>query len=56
MLRQRSDSACPAVVGCAESLPFSDGSFDAAMGTFTLHHWTDLPQDFVKCSESAADK
>jgi Methyltransferase domain len=42
MLRQRSDSACPSVVGRAESLPFSDGSFDAAMGTFTLHHWTDL--------------
>ena len=26
----------------AEALPFRDQSFDAALGTFTLHHWTDV--------------
>jgi hypothetical protein len=28
----------------AESLPFSDGSFDAAMAIMTVHHWSDLSQ------------
>jgi SAM-dependent methyltransferase len=26
----------------AESLPFADGTFDAAMATFTVHQWSDL--------------
>ena len=25
----------------AEALPVADGSFDAALATFTVHHWTD---------------
>ena len=32
----------PAIDATAESLPFEDGSFDAAMATFTVHQWTDL--------------
>jgi SAM-dependent methyltransferase len=28
--------------GEAESLPFPDGSFDAAMAILTVHHWRDL--------------
>lgn len=40
MLAQRT-SPHPAVRGVAEHLPFGDGSFDAAMGTFTVHHWAD---------------
>lgn len=31
-----------AVDACAERLPFPDRSFDAAMGTFTVHQWSDL--------------
>ena len=29
------------VQAAAEALPFEDASFDAAMATLTLHHWTD---------------
>ncbi|MFD2043833.1 class I SAM-dependent methyltransferase [Ornithinibacillus salinisoli] len=32
----------PAVIGTADSLPFDDDSFDAAMATLTVHHWPDL--------------
>lgn len=42
MLRQRPADGAPAVQGVAERLPFADGTFDAVMGTLTLHHWTDL--------------
>jgi SAM-dependent methyltransferase len=31
----------PAVQAYAEALPFSDGSFDAAMAVLTIHHWRD---------------
>lgn len=30
--------------GVAEALPFADDSFDASMGIFTVHHWTDRNQ------------
>ncbi len=42
LLRQRAPGAGPAVQGVAEALPFPDASFDAALATFTLHHWTDV--------------
>ncbi|MGZ6974078.1 MAG: class I SAM-dependent methyltransferase [Acidimicrobiia bacterium] len=41
MLSQRPDGAAPAVQGIAEHLPFRDGAFDAALGIFTIHHWSD---------------
>jgi SAM-dependent methyltransferase len=41
MIRQRAHDAAPAVQGTAESLPFADGSFDAALAILTLHHWVD---------------
>lgn len=40
MLAQRHD-AHPSVQGVAEHLPFPADSFDAALGTLTVHHWTD---------------
>ena len=43
MLGQRAAGAPPAVRGVAESLPFPDRTFDAAMAVLTLHHWTDQP-------------
>ena len=41
MLAQRSTGQPPAVRGVAEALPFHDHAFDAALATFTLHHWSD---------------
>ena len=41
MIRQRSKDSAPVVQGTAESLPFGDGAFDAALAILTIHHWTD---------------
>jgi SAM-dependent methyltransferase len=40
MIAQRADGS-PVVRAYAEALPFPDGSFDAAMAIWTVHHWTD---------------
>ncbi len=40
MLEQRTSDA-PVVQSIAEHLPFPDRVFDAAMATFTVHHWSD---------------
>lgn len=42
MIAQRPAGAAPAVLAAAESLPFPEDSFDAAMAIITLHHWNDL--------------
>ncbi len=41
MRAQRPASAAPCVAAAAESLPFADQSFDAAMAFATVHHWRD---------------
>jgi len=41
MRAQRSEDAAPSVAAVAESLPFEDQSFDAAMAFSTIHHWRD---------------
>jgi SAM-dependent methyltransferase len=41
MRAQRPAGAAPCVAAVAESLPFADQSFDAAMAFSTLHHWQD---------------
>ncbi len=41
MLAQRPVGAAPAVQASAETLPFADGSFDAAMAILSDHHWPD---------------
>jgi SAM-dependent methyltransferase len=41
MRSQRPASAAPCVAAIAESLPFEDRSFDAAMAFATVHHWED---------------
>lgn len=41
MRRARPEGSAPCVVGTAESLPFDDRSFDAAMAVLTVHHWSD---------------
>jgi SAM-dependent methyltransferase len=42
MRAQRPPHLSPAIDGVAERLPFADGSFDAAMTTFSIHQWSDL--------------
>ncbi len=42
MRAQRATHLPPAIAARAERLPFADGSFDAAMATFTVHQWSDL--------------
>jgi SAM-dependent methyltransferase len=42
MRAQRPDDRVRAIDTVAERLPFADGSFDAAMATFTVHQWPDL--------------
>ncbi|MCK2215659.1 class I SAM-dependent methyltransferase [Actinomadura sp. ATCC 31491] len=41
MRAQRPECAARCVAASAESLPFEDGSFDAAMAVSTVHHWPD---------------
>ena len=41
MRAQRPAGAAPCVAAAAESLPFEDQSFDAAMAFATIHHWPD---------------
>jgi SAM-dependent methyltransferase len=41
MRAQRPAGAAPCVAAAAESLPFADQSFDAAMAVATIHHWPD---------------
>jgi DNA-binding transcriptional MerR regulator len=41
MRAQRPAGAAPCVAAAAESLPFEDQSFDAAMAVSTVHHWLD---------------
>jgi SAM-dependent methyltransferase len=41
MRSQRLPGAAPCLAGPAETLPFDDQSFDAAMAVSTVHHWQD---------------
>ena len=41
MRAQRPAGAAPCLAATAESLPFQDQSFDAAMAFATIHHWPD---------------
>src|SRR5581483_5599911 len=41
MRAQRPAGAAPCIAAAAESLPFEDGAFDAAMAVSTVHHWPD---------------
>ncbi len=42
MVAARPAAATPCVCAAAESLPFPDASFDAAMAVLTVQHWADL--------------
>jgi hypothetical protein len=53
MLAQRPQPTI-AVQGVAERLPFADATFDAAMASLTLHHWTDLERGLAEMRRVAA--
>ncbi|PKB79008.1 MAG: hypothetical protein BZY88_15540 [SAR202 cluster bacterium Io17-Chloro-G9] len=42
MIAQRRPGAAEVAQAVAEALPFGDRSFDTALATLTLHHWSDL--------------
>jgi SAM-dependent methyltransferase len=48
MVRQRPDGSAPVIQASAEALPFADNSFDAAMASLTVHHWTDKAQGLAE--------
>jgi len=37
----------------AEAIPFADCAFDAVMGTFTVHHWSDRDAGLRECRRVA---
>jgi SAM-dependent methyltransferase len=53
MIAQRPDAAAPVVQATAEALPLRDGSFDAALAIFTVHHWTDTRRGLAELSRVA---
>jgi SAM-dependent methyltransferase len=56
MIRQRASDAAPVVQASAESLPFGDGSFDAALAVLTVHHWSDPARGLRELRRVARDR
>lgn len=48
MRAQRPAHLSEAVDAVAENLPFADGEFDASMGTFTVHQWSNLERGIAE--------
>lgn len=56
MIAQRPPGAAAAVQASAESLPFDDDSFDAAMAVLTAHHWADLDAGLAEMQRVARER
>jgi SAM-dependent methyltransferase len=56
MIAQRPPGSAPAIQAVAESLPFEDDRFDAAMATITAHHWPDAPAGIREMMRVARDR
>ncbi|MEM9669235.1 MAG: class I SAM-dependent methyltransferase [Pseudomonadota bacterium] len=56
MIRQRPTGSAEVYQGTAESLPFEDNSFDAAMAILTIHHWSDLEAGLGEMRRVARDR
>jgi len=54
MIRQRASDTAPVVRASAMQLPFQDGTFDAALAIFTVHHWPDQQRGLKEMSRVAA--
>ncbi len=53
MIAQRPPGAAPVVQATAESLPFEDNSFDAAMAIITVQHWPNLEAGLAEMARVA---
>ncbi|MHB8512824.1 MAG: class I SAM-dependent methyltransferase [Actinomycetota bacterium] len=53
MIAQRPVDSAPVVRAIAEALPFADQSFDAAMASLTIHHWSDPARGLQETSRVA---
>ncbi|HEY5231790.1 MAG TPA: class I SAM-dependent methyltransferase [Galbitalea sp.] len=47
-MRAQRPASKPAIDATAESLPFDDESFDAAMSTFSVHQWSDVERGLAE--------
>jgi len=56
MIAQRPPGAAPVVLASAESLPFDDDAFDAALAVLTAHHWTDLDTGLAEMQRVARER
>jgi len=56
MIGQRPHRAAPVVRASAESLPFADRSFDAAMAVLSDHHWADRGRGLAELRRVARDR
>lgn len=56
MISQRPPGAPPAIRAVAESLPFEDDRFDAAMAMITAHHWPDPAAGIREMTRVARDR
>lgn len=56
MLTQRPADSAPAIRGAAESLPFADRAFDAALAILTVHHWSDPSRGLAELRRVAATR
>jgi len=56
MIRQRRNSSASVVVAQAESLPFTDGAFDAALAVLSIHHWSDWQAGLREMRRVARDR
>jgi SAM-dependent methyltransferase len=53
MIAQRPEGAAPVVRAFAETLPFRDATFDAALAIFTVHHWADTRRGLLELARVA---
>ncbi len=55
MRAQRPAALAPAIDGVAESLPFDDSSFDAAMAMISVHQWEDHERGLAEMCRVSRD-
>ena len=56
MIRQRSGMAAQSIQASADLLPFHDRSFDAALASLTIHHWSRRDQGLAEMRRVARDR
>lgn len=56
MIAQRPPGSAPVIKGVAESLPFDDASFDAAMAVITIQHWSDVGAGLAEMTRVARER